>query len=350
MAVRDATPVEVPVVVTRRGAGRHRARVGVGAALAPDGGRPDCFSLRTPSQVTTDLGFGAFLPLLRSRTVDDVAAALARWVEPVNSALVADTSGQVRHLVVGRVPERADVNWHRPVDAWDPAHAWTGWRAGPATMVDDLMVSANDRASGGGLGLEYASPYRAARIRELLGARAGLAVDDFAEIHVDTLNGQSVLMRELVSAAEVSGDAATVRDELLRWDGHSRADSRGAFVFAAWRHALVQWIGELPASRRFTNRPGTRRSSRSGWRSRGRSGPAGPPSWGGFRAWHRHRRGRRGCARTRCAGGGPGDHLGDRHWFDPIHALDGVGGAPRPRTSRRPATRAASFPQGVLPG
>ena len=116
--VRGGDSVEVPVVVTARGplvTGVAEAVAAAEAARQPrprlrprDGSvvtatRPTAYSLRTPSQVDHDLGFGALLPLLRSRTVEDVERALARWVEPVNSALVADTSGRMRHLVVGRV-------------------------------------------------------------------------------------------------------------------------------------------------------------------------------------------------------------------------------------------------------
>ncbi|HET8987712.1 MAG TPA: penicillin acylase family protein, partial [Humibacillus sp.] len=120
IAVREGAQVEVPVVVTARGplvTGVAEAIAAAGAAVGhgadPDAGveadaaatgtdgttrRPTAYSLRTPSQVDHDLGFGALLPLLRSRTVDDVERALSRWVEPVNSCLVADTTGRMRHL------------------------------------------------------------------------------------------------------------------------------------------------------------------------------------------------------------------------------------------------------------
>ena len=41
-------------------------------------------------------------------------AALASWVEPVNNLLVADSTGAVRQRVVGRVPERDEVNRRVP--------------------------------------------------------------------------------------------------------------------------------------------------------------------------------------------------------------------------------------------
>lgn len=243
VVVRSEPDVRVPVVVTARGP----VVTGLGGASAADA-TASTYSLRTPTQVGLDLGFAAFLPLLRSRTVDDVSAALALWVEPVNSALVADAAGRMRHLVVGRVPQRHPDNQWLPVPAWDARHVWEpGWAPGPATEVDDVMVSANDRASGGGFGVDYASPFRAQRIRQLIDRSPALTVDDCAAIHVDTLNGQAQLMRELVDAAEVSGEAAVVRERLLDWNGHSDADSEGAAVFAVWRHHLVLWLVRHPA-------------------------------------------------------------------------------------------------------
>lgn len=256
--VRGEPDVSVPVVVTARGpvvtgldAADHPAAptapVDPAASAASEAVAPT-YSLRTPTQVGLDLGFAAFLPLLRSRTVDEVSAALALWVEPVNSALVADTGGRMRHLVVGRVPQRHPDNHWLPVPAWDARHVWEpGWAPGPVTHVADVMVSANDRASGGGFGVDYASPFRARRIRELIDRSPALTVGDCAAIHVDTLNGQAALMRELVEAVEVTGAAALVRERLLAWNGHSDADSEGAAVFAVWRHHLVLWLARHPA-------------------------------------------------------------------------------------------------------
>jgi penicillin amidase len=363
--VRGADAVEVPVVVTERGPVVTGLESGLEAALSRGtatgssagsrDGSPaaaaDCFSLRTPSQATIDLGFEAFLPLLRARTVDDVEAALGRWVEPVNSAVVADAEGRVRHLVVGRVPERPAVNFEVPVDAWDPRHEWVGWRRGPATDVVEVMVSANDRRSGGGLGVEYASPFRADRIRDLVGDRRGLTPADFLAIHVDTLNGQARLMRELVSTAEVSGAAAAVREELMAWDGLSVPDSRGAAVFAEWRHAFVRWLTEHRAlaplheptghSRLFTTWLTVPLQIGIGWPSmvRGASGHGIDVATGVAEA----------LARV-AQQGDEATVWGDRHWFDPVHALDGLGGVPTAPDAAVPGDKGCVLAAASAPG
>jgi penicillin amidase len=340
IAVRGGATVEVPVVVTPRGplitgVAEAVAAAVAGAVAGASGGAgddgvapsgPTAYSLRTPSQVDHDLGFGALLPLLRSRTVDDVERALSRWVEPVNSALVADTTGRMRHLVVGRVAERDPLNLERPVAAWDPRHMWRGRRPNVARDIDDVMVSANDRDSGGGLGVEYATPFRARRIRELIGDRGGLTVYDCAAIHVDTLNGQAAVMRELVEATPADAlttGGATARSELLAWDAHSDPSSHGAALFSAWRTALVRWFTAQPQLAALQTPTGHSRIFASwldvdgqvgaGWHSLVRGGPRiGLDVAAGVRA-----------ALDRVAAEvGPDEVWGDRHRLDPLHQLD----------------------------
>ncbi|WP_433293968.1 penicillin acylase family protein [Actinoplanes sp. CA-030573] len=163
--VRDAAPEVVEIVETERGP-------------VVDGN----LSLRTPARAGSDLGFGALLPLLRARTVDDVAGALSRWVEPVNSVLVADTTGRVLQLTAGRVPIRDDRNRHVPVPAGDPRYAWQpGWAPMARTEVTSA-VNANDRRPDTApYGVDFSPPARARRIRELLDAGAPPE-----RIHMDT--------------------------------------------------------------------------------------------------------------------------------------------------------------------
>ena len=131
----------------------------------PDAG--EGLSLRTPAYVGRDLGFDAFLPLLRARSVDDVDRALDRWVEPVNNVVIADVSGAVRYRVAGRVPQRDEAARVAPVPAWDERHIWRGWVDDlPRTDVpaDGALVTANERRGpeSAPIGRVFAPPHRAA--------------------------------------------------------------------------------------------------------------------------------------------------------------------------------------------
>lgn len=183
--------------------------------------------LRTPSHETTDLGFGALLPLLRSRSTSDVEAALAQWVEPVNNWLVADRDGSVVHTVAGLVPHR------------EPDGTWRDWLhplPRRSASAEARLVSANDRCTPDfdALADEFAPPFRAGRINALL--------DDIALLDVD---GALDLLTDVTQTA---GDPllALVPDDLAPgWDG-AMDDSSGAAWYAALRDEVVRRICEAP--------------------------------------------------------------------------------------------------------
>lgn len=236
IAVRGQDEQQVEVVTTARGP-VFTGEVDGGAAL----------SLRTASGVLGDLGFDALLPLLRARSVDDVDAALDRWVEPVNNVVMADRAGVVRYRVAGRVPVRPDANRYGVVDATDPASAWTGWLDPlPRTEVprDGVVVTANERRGPESepIGTTFAPPHRADRLRELVGDRCDLTPDDFASFHGDTLLPTLDQVQKAVSSA----GGGPVRDAILAWDGRMDAGSSGAAAFAAWRSALVRRLADEP--------------------------------------------------------------------------------------------------------
>jgi penicillin amidase len=243
--VRGGAPVTVEVIETARGPV---------ISGGPDGG---ALSLRAPSRSSAALGFEALLPLLRSRSALDVEAALGSWVEPVNCVLAADSEGDVRQFVAGKVPVRTPENRIRPVPAWSAEHQWTrDWVDLPRSGVDGLAVNANDRAAGGGdlTGLEFAPAHRARRIRQLLeDAGSGLDADAMQPIHMDTLLGSWPAFRALLEKLDTpSGPAEELRSELMRWDGHMGADSTAAAAFAAWRSALVLALTRSPALKPIT--------------------------------------------------------------------------------------------------
>jgi penicillin amidase len=238
--VRGREAEQIEVLLTRRGP----------VVIDQDGG--PTFSLRTPTMVEDDLGFGALLPLLHARSVDDVLAAMKSWVEPVNSGIVADRTGAVRHFVAGRVPLRDERNVDVPVPAWDSRYAWSGeYAAMPVDVVDDLVVNANDRASGGGLGKFYAPGWRAGRISARLDELTDGAADVAAmeAVHGDVQLGAAKLAQDLLRRTDLTGESAAVQSlaqKLLAWDGRMAADSRGALLYAAWRAAMTDWIAEQP--------------------------------------------------------------------------------------------------------
>ncbi|WP_100444756.1 GNAT family N-acetyltransferase [Glycomyces xiaoerkulensis] len=232
--VAGAAPETVTVAETERG-----------PLIAACAGRGT--SLRYPARVLGDLGFAALPALLRSRTVADVDAALDRWVAPVNVVLAADDSGGTLHRVAGRVPDRDPAGRLRPQPARSPASAWHGWLPMPRADVDTIAVAANERGLAGPLGVEFAPPHRADRIRELLELSNAWTPEAMACIHTDTLLGSAgPLLEELSKPRRLSPAAARMRVRLVHWDRRMEAHSVEAAEYAALRAAVARSLAEHP--------------------------------------------------------------------------------------------------------
>lgn len=189
ITVAGGDDVEVEILETARGPVIIHADGDTGAdahAEAHADGSAQTLSLRYPPRVRRDLGFAALPALLRARTVADIDRALDGWAEPVNVVHAADTSGGLLHRVAGAVPLRHRTNRLRPVPAWEPGHTWQGWAPAPAEPVQGFAVMANARGIASPLGVEFAPPHRANRIRELLSGSADWSPKAMAGVHRDT--------------------------------------------------------------------------------------------------------------------------------------------------------------------
>ncbi|MEV4293163.1 penicillin acylase family protein [Microbispora rosea] len=218
----------------------------------PDGDRTrvwEAVSLRYPPRVRRDLGFAALPALLRATTVADVDRALDRWAEPVNVVLAADTAGGLLHRVAGVVPARHPDNALRAVPAWEPGHEWGDRQAPmPRRPVRGITVMANERGIAAPLGVEFAPPHRADRIRSLLDGSPRWSAGDMAAVHTDTLlPGAGPLLDLLDGLNGLSPEAVRLRDRLSAWDRRMDAGSTGAAAYATVRAEVVRRLAAHPA-------------------------------------------------------------------------------------------------------
>jgi len=214
---------------------------GAAVGATDDTGVERAISLRYPPRVTGRLGFEVLPKLLRATTVDDVDAALEEWVEPVNVVLAADTAGGLLHRTAGLVPRRHESNRLRVVPAWEAAHQWDGWHDPmPRATVDGPAVMANARELAAPLGVEFATPHRSRRIRELIASRPAWSIGEMPDIHTDTLLGSAASVLDLLPGLDdLTTQAVALRTELLDWDRRMDAASTTASSYAALRKALV---------------------------------------------------------------------------------------------------------------
>ncbi|WP_328927797.1 penicillin acylase family protein [Streptomyces sp. NBC_00190] len=234
VTVAGGADIEVEVLETARG-----------PVVVREG--EETLSLRYPPRVRRDLGFAALPALLRARTVADIDRALDGWAEPVNVVHAADSAGGLLHRVAGAVPLRDPANRLRPVPAWDQRYVWQDWAPTPAEPVQGFAVMANARGIASPLGVEFAPPHRANRIRELLSGSRDWSPKAMADVHADThLASAEPLLALLPALDDLSPAAQALRTRLLAWDRHMAADSTDATVFSALRTAVVRRLAADP--------------------------------------------------------------------------------------------------------
>jgi penicillin amidase len=255
IAVKGRAPIDLAVRVTRHGPlvsdainaiNAESPKIPKPAPLAP-------LAFRWTALDDDDTTLQSFLRLNEARDWSQFTDALRDFVVPSQNFVYADAAGHIGYYAPGRIPLRAAGDGSIPSDGWTGATEWTGWI--PFDQLPHLydppqhfIVTANHRPAPASypynLGLEWAEPYRAERIVELLHQRQRFTADDFARIQADTQSRHAAaLLPELLQYARPANATDERAIEILkRWDGNASADSAAAAIFAAWFHHLTAAI------------------------------------------------------------------------------------------------------------
>jgi penicillin amidase len=241
VSVRGAAPAEVEILETARGP------VVIGGTHSGIG-----ISLRWATLAEADRTFDCLLPMLDATSAAELDTAMREWVTPCNNLISADVAGSIRWRFRGRVPMRAAANRWTPVPG-DSAHAWRGYvrfedMPSLADPACGFLAAANERPEVAGapyLGVDFAGPSRARRIRTRLESLRAARVEDMAAIHADDLSLVAPLFVRALDAFEPATERARgALDRLRRWDARMAADSVGAALYMAFREQLTLLAGE----------------------------------------------------------------------------------------------------------
>jgi penicillin G amidase len=193
--------------------------------------------------------FQALLGMAEARSADEFIEALRDFDNPHQNVVFADTAGAWGYWMGGRVPLRASGSPpHLPVPGWTGEHDWLGWvpfEEKPHILAPDrgYVATANnaqgrdDRARRVSDG-NWASPYRAQRISELLEAQDLHDAQSLLAIQMDA--GSAFVDRQLPHAVEAFR-AAGLEELALRlesWDRRADQESTEATLFHTWWAAL----------------------------------------------------------------------------------------------------------------
>lgn len=193
--------------------------------------------------------------LLGMNTADDAEeflSALRGFNNPHQNVIFADRDGRFGYWMGGRVPIRRGGDGLLPQPGWTGEADWTGWLSfdqHPHVLnpADGFVVTANNRQVGPAypyhITSNWAEPYRAERIRQLVEAGRELTAADVARQQMDVRDVFALRhLPRAVQAAERAQLPDAVR-ELRAWNGEARMDSRGAALFYTWFDELRTRVG-----------------------------------------------------------------------------------------------------------
>jgi penicillin amidase len=208
---------------------------------------------RWTGQDATGRSLAAASSLMRANDWTEFRAVLAQLQAPTLGITYADVDGHTGYQLAGAVPLRDTVG-HDP--AGNGAGGWQRYL--PFDQVPSSLdaapfyVTSNNRIAGAWyphfLSNSWASPYRAARITQLLDSARVVDVAGTQAMQMDVVSlfARAALPLAIRSAA-ATGDSSAVR-ELADWDGAMRPAATAPTLFWRWFSELRLRVRALPGA------------------------------------------------------------------------------------------------------
>ena len=212
-------------------------------------------SLQWVALLEDDLTLDAGIEVLGKTTVEGFQAAMRNYATPMQSMVIADTSGNIGLIAPGRVPVRDPANTvmgRAPVPGWDATYDWNGWipfEALPRQNNPEIgaIGTANTKIVGPDypylLTLDWDEPWRQRRVDQLIvdnGTPQTIAMTRDAQADVDSQAFASVgpkMIALIEGRDDIDQEALST---LKSFDYRMVRDSRVPLVFLAWfRESII---------------------------------------------------------------------------------------------------------------
>jgi penicillin amidase len=210
-------------------------------------------ALRSTVRETGGTLFNALAALDRAHGWEEVRAALRSWDRPSLNFVYADVDGNIGYQATGRAPKR--VQGHdgtAPVEGWTGAFEWTGivpFEELPSSFnpPSGFLVAANNKVAPDSypnfLAYDWADPYRAARITEVLAKGDKLTVSDMRSLQADTLSHPARALVPFLLAVTPANDVEREALDIVRcWDFRFETDASAPSIYYAWYNRLLDEI------------------------------------------------------------------------------------------------------------
>ena len=197
-----------------------------------------------PEDRTPDATMG----LNHARDWTSALAALESFHAPQQNITYADVDGNIGFVAPGRVPVRRSGRGWMPAPGWTGEADWIGhipFDQLPRVLnpPSGVLVNANNRITPKDyphfITDDWARPYRAQRIRDVIGAEAPHGPDDAQRLQMDAV---SLMARDLMAllgeARPASAGGKRALQMLREWDGAMARDRPEPLLFTAWLREL----------------------------------------------------------------------------------------------------------------
>jgi penicillin amidase len=195
-------------------------------------------------------GIVAITQLLKADNVSQVIDAMYWWDSAAQNCVVADDSGNIAMLVVGRFPIRAGYTGEYPVEALNDSVgmvSWVPYAHNPREVNPSrgFVQSANQRTiAPGNYAYDILGPqapgYRGRRIYHLLDTMSTISVGDMKRIQADVVEVRAeVMLPYIIDAWDAVGDGnptiASAVNLLREWDYDMEPDLEAPTI---WMYLL----------------------------------------------------------------------------------------------------------------
>lgn len=218
-----------------------------GPVVSIDTARKRAFAIRSVHSEPGTASYLGSLALDRARNWREFETAMTKWLMPTENMVYADVDGNIGWIAAGLMPRRS---WSGllPVPGTG-SHEWSGFVPGRAlprayNPSSGFINTSNDNILPPGyttpISYEWATRYRADRVREVLRARRKFSVAEFGQLqHDDKSLLAAALIPALQSAAQRMNRLEDPHVRLLSsWDFRMARELVAPTVFSAWAPAL----------------------------------------------------------------------------------------------------------------
>jgi len=195
-----------------------------------------------------------FLQLDRAASIEQAISALSAFPGPTQNFVVADASGRAAYVLAGAIPnDPVRARWFHPAADLARRYATIPFALLPkvAPSRDAVLWTANNKTYDGkyplSLSPQFAPPYRAYRIAQLLRARPRYDIAYFSQMQMDVLSLPERQLAFALAPIVATRDSGLGR-ALAAWNGAMTGDSQTATVVAGLRLQMThRHNGRMPA-------------------------------------------------------------------------------------------------------